>query len=92
MTIVINNAQDFYNLIKDKSHIIEQSSDLVKFRDFMYLYINGCNCSRDDQFNKCLKIYKKLNKIDNQVIQDLKLSIPCDKIIFNLSGTYIFDI
>lgn len=90
--LLIESPQDFFKLLKDRKFIVEQSIDLIRFCDFMDLYYNGCNCNRDDYYNKVLKIYKTLNKVNTQVINDLKNSIPCDKIIFMLSNTFIFEI
>ncbi len=92
MTIIINSPQEFYLLLKGKQHIFDMSKDLIRFNDFMSLYDKGCNCNREDYLKRALDIYKKLNRIDVFVINEIKSLIPCQKIIFNLSGTYIFEV
>lgn len=86
--IIINSPLDFYNLIKNRESIIQTSPDLVKFRDYMYLYITGCQCDSDLNFKKATHLYKSLNKTN---LSRLKSILQC-KMIFNLSGIYLFEV
>lgn len=89
--IIVNSPLEFYHIIKNKN-FIEKPRLLIQFRDFMQLYINGCQCDRDTYLSKATNLYKKIYEIGPDVISELKLSLNTDRIIFNLSGVYIFEI
>ena len=90
--LLIKTPLEFYNVIIDKPFIVNNNKTLSQFRDFMSLYLNGCNCSRQETYNNALNIYKKLNKLDSFTISEIKESVQCGKIIFTLSGAFIFEI
>jgi len=91
-SLLINTPLEFYNVIKDKPFIVNGDKLLTQFRDYMSLYINGCNCSRAETYNNALNLYKKLGSIDVDISKQLKESLDCGRIIFNLSGVFIFEI
>lgn len=90
--LLVNSPNDFYNLIRDKNHIVEQSSDLVKFRDLMYLSIYGCDCDKGENLKKALIIYRNLHTLDSHIIEEIKKYTSSDKMIFNTSGVFLFEI
>lgn len=89
---IINSPLEFYHILNDKNNIVETSKVLIQFRDFMQLYINGCQCDREVYLSKAINLYKKFYDIDHTTISELKQSLLSDKIVFNLSGVYIFEI
>lgn len=89
---IINSPLDLYHILNDKNHIVETSKILIQFRDYMQLYINGCQCDRSLFLNKATNLYKKIYELDSSTLNEIKSSLNCEKIIFNLSGSYIFDI
>ena len=91
-SLLINTPLEFYNVIKDKPHIINSDKTLSQFRDYMSLYINGCNCSKEETYRIVLNLYKTFGSLDPMISTQLKESIDCGRIIFNLSGVYIFEI
>lgn len=90
--LLINTPLEFYNVIKDRPFIVNSDRTLSQFRDFISLYLNGCNCSRQETYNNALNIYKKLNRLEPITVSQIKESVQCDKIIFTLSGAFIFEI
>jgi len=90
--MIVNTPQELFNLLIARPFIVNQSNDLIRFRDSMSLYINGCNCNKEDHLLRSLKVYKKLNTLDPLLLSEFKGSIPCDKIQFYLSGTFIFEV
>lgn len=92
MNIIINNPIEFYRLIQDKNYIVQNSKLLIQFRDFIELYINGCQCDRDINIKKATNIYKRLSEIDSDIKSDIKLSLLAERLIFNISGVYIFEL
>jgi|APCry1669189567_1035234.scaffolds.fasta_scaffold117247_1 hypothetical protein len=90
--MIINTPQELFNLLVTRPFIVNQSNDLIRFRDSMSLYIDGCNCNKEDHLLRALKVYKNLNTLDTLLISELKETIPCDKIQFFLSETFIFEI
>ena len=90
--LLINSPNDFYNLIRDKNHIIEQSNELIRFRDLMYLVVYGCTCDRDENLKKALIIYRNLHTLDTHIVDELKVATGSDKILFNTSGVFLFEI
>lgn len=90
--LLINSPIDFYNFIRDKNHINDLSKDLIKFRDTMNIYINGCNCDKEDYLKKVYKIYQNLYSLDTHVISELKKYGDCQKIIFNSDGVFLFEL
>jgi hypothetical protein len=91
-SLLINTPLEFYNVIKDKPYIVNSDKLLTQFRDYMSLYINGCNCSRTETYNNALNLYKKLGTLDSNISNQLKESIDCGRIVFTLSGAFIFEI
>jgi len=91
-SLLINTPLEFYNVIKDKPYIVNSDKLLTQFRDYMSLYINGCNCSKEETYRSALNLYKILNSLDTTVSTQLKESVDCGRIIFNLSGVFIFEI
>jgi hypothetical protein len=91
-SLLINSPVDFYNFIRDKNHINDLSPDLIKFRDSMNIYINGCNCDKQEHFKKVYKIYQNLFSLDPHVVSELKKYGDCQKIIFNSNGVFLFEL
>ena len=90
--MIINTPQELFNILITRPFIVNQSNDLIRFRDSMSLYIDGCDCNKEDHLLRALKVYKKLNTLSTLIVNELKSSIPCDEIQFYLSGTFIFKI
>lgn len=92
MNLLINSFVDFYHVIKNRPHIVDLSPELVKFRDFSQLYVEGCNCNKEEYKKKIIDIYSKFDRIDNTPFLELKNIFKVDKIIFNSNGVYLFKI
>ena len=90
--MIISTPQDLYSLLIIRPYIVNQSNELIRFRDSMTLYIDGCNCNKEDHLLRALKVYKKFNTLNSLTINELKGAIPCDKLQFYLSGTFIFEV
>jgi hypothetical protein len=89
--LVIKKPQQFYKLLKDKSHIVQTNKQLTKFRDTMYIHITGCNCNDARYLKQATKVYRNFN-FDDETIKSLKESVGCDNIIFQIAGVKIYQI
>jgi len=89
--LVIKNPQQFYKFLKDKSHIIQNNKQLIKFRDLMYIHITGCNCNDARYLKQATTVYRNFN-FDEETTKALKESVGCDNIIFQIAGVKIYQI
>lgn len=79
----IESFVNLYQILKNKENIIQQSDTLIKFRDHMVLYLQGCLCESDVNYQKSIDLYRKLNiLVEPNVWVELKNKIGCDKIFF----------
>ena len=81
----IDSIVEFYNIVKSKEYIIQLCPTLIRFREYMELYLVGCLCEVDVNYQKSLDIYKNLKSlIDPIVWVELKKIINCDSFLFYL--------
>jgi hypothetical protein len=85
-TLVIDSPQKFYKLIKDYEI---KSLYLLPFQDRMDLFFDGCPCEAEENWDQSVVEYKKLSKKDLTFIKEI---VGCDKILFYLEETLLFEL
>lgn len=81
--LVINSPQDLYKILKQ----VELNSSLVPFMDRMDIFINGCTCDAEENWDKVVTEYIRMK------INDLScLKENYNLIIFNLDSETLFEI
>ena len=79
--LVVQSPVHFWNLLKNREEIFENVLDLVMFIDTVDLYINGCECDKNTNYNLMIGQYNSIK--DNPVmINYLLKSFECDEIRF----------
>jgi hypothetical protein len=84
-TLVVKSPQQFYKIIKDNNLI---TNNLIPFLDRMELFLFGCPCESELNWEQSVNEYKKISKID---LGHVKSHIGCSSIEFYLDGTKLFD-
>lgn len=54
----IDSPQHLYVMIKDMEF---EDINLSNFRDYMFQFLEGCPCDAEENFNKAISFYKRLN-------------------------------
>ena len=69
-----------WNILKHKEEIFESRNDLVYFLDNFEIYMNGCACEEELNYNNMLDSYSALNNDDLK--NYLSKSFECDEVRF----------
>jgi hypothetical protein len=85
-TLVIESPHQFYKLIKDFDI---KSISLLPFQDRIELFLDGCPCEAEENWDQSVVEYKKLSRIDLSFIKE---KVGCDKIIFYLDNSVLFEL
>ena len=81
--LVINSPQDLFKILKQ----VELNNSLVPFMDRMDIFINGCPCDAEENWDKVVTEYVKMK------INDLScLKVDYNVIIFNLDSETLFEV
>ena len=89
---VMSSLIEFYKFIKDKHELMDKYVEFRIFRDHMFLSINGCECTREENENVSEEIYRKFNLMNQQAFVDIKSIIKCSSIIFKLNDELLFEL
>lgn len=82
-SLKIESIIELYQILINKENIIQQSDTLIQFRDYMILYLSGCLCESDINYQKSIDLYHTLNiRVEPRVWEELKSKIQCSKILF----------
>jgi hypothetical protein len=79
--LVVHSPVHFWNLIKNRDEIFESVLDLIMFIDTVDLYINGCECDKNTNYNLMVSQYNSI-KNNTEMINHLVKCFECDKIRF----------
>ena len=82
----INSPQEFYNILKKSNN---QNPQLIPFMDRIELFLYGCPCEGETNWNQSVSEYKKLSNLDLSYLKDV---IGCQSINFYLDGTMLFEV
>lgn len=81
--LVINSPQDLFKILKQT----QLNNSLISFMDRMDIFINGCTCDAEENWDKVTTEYVKMK------INDLSnIKKDYSRIIFNLDGVFLFEI
>ena len=81
--LIIKSPQHLFQILKDNN-----SKIFILFKDYMDLFLNGCPCDAEENWDKALIEYQKFN-----VLKSKDLSYQnCTSFIFQLEGNDLFPI
>ena len=79
--LVVQSPVHFWNLIKNRDEIFDNILDLIVFIDTVDLYINGCECDKERNYNSMISQYNDI-KNNQEMVNHLTKCFECDRIRF----------
>jgi hypothetical protein len=84
-TLIVKSPQQFYKIIKDNNLV---KNNLIPFLDRMELFLFGCPCESELNWDQSVNEYKKISNID---IDHIKEFIGCSLIEFHLDDVKLYE-
>ena len=70
-----------WSLLKNREEVFECKKELVLFIDFVEIYMNGCKCDEDLNYDNMILSYNEI-KNNNELLNYLIICFECDEIRF----------
>lgn len=83
--LIIESPVMLYNMMNSRPEILDRAfeetySSLRRFLDSVNIYINGCKCAIEENYDYMMEEYSSLQK--EPIISHLKNCMDCDRIDF----------
>jgi hypothetical protein len=83
LQVIIESRENFFDIIKNMTDLVDQDFSLISFRDSMNRVITGCSCKKKENLAAADEVYLNLNKkISYNAVNLLKERLNADKLIF----------
>jgi hypothetical protein len=83
--LIVESPVHLWKILRSKEEILDQSSNdiyytISMFMDSVEMYVNGCKCNQEENYNEMLVHYNSIKQED--IVSYLIKGFECDRIDF----------